>query len=179
MKNFKLLLATTAILSTGALLANADTTPGSFTGETTDMDVKVEIIEARSLSATALDFGRIVVTKAVDDISIRIDEDGNERAIGDGAYILKTGSKGVVIGATCDELTYADKIDLTKPAGATGNAKVLYINCNQVEDQATFYGEFNIAGTGDDAIVAGNYTGKLTVTVIPTIYGNGATASGD
>ena len=171
MKNFKLLLATTAILSTGALLANADTTPGSFTGETTDMDVKVEIIEARSLSATALDFGRIVVTKNNDDLSVVMDRDGNENVDGAGnAYILKTGSKGVVTGATCEELTYANQIDLTKPTGATGDAEVHSINCNQVEDEATFYGVLHIAG--DDPIAAGNYTGKLTVTVIPTIYGD-------
>ena len=177
MKNFKLLLATTAILSTGALLANADTTPGSFTGETTDMDVKVEIIKARKLTATALDFGRIVVTQDNADITIEMDRDGNETDSGDNVYILKTGSKGVVTGATCEELTYANRIDLTKPAGATGSADVTSINCYQVDDKATFYGDLNISDS--DPIAAGNYTGKLTVTVIPTIYGNGATASGD
>ena len=173
MKNKFLLLGATALLSTVALMANADTTPGSFTGETTDMDVKVEIIEARSLSATALDFGRIVVTQDNDDLGVEMDIDGNETITsGNEAYILKTGSKGVVTGATCDELTYANRINLTIPAGATGDAEVHHINCYQDEDEATFYGTLQMDGTGDDAIVAGNYTGKLTVTVIPTIYGD-------
>ena len=60
MKNFKLLLATTAILSTGAILANADVSDSitnfRVIAEVIDEDLSLEAVEP-------LDFGKVILDK--------------------------------------------------------------------------------------------------------------------
>ena len=184
MKNKFLLLATTAILSAGALMANADTSPvGTLSGESVPVQAKAEIIHARSLSATPLDFGKIVVATNydgdwADEVQVTIDRDGNE-TIDHGfyGYILQEGSKGVVTGATCEELNWTQDLEgdasnyvlnMTKPAEVT-NAYVHNLNCYTDNGEATFYGKF-YAGGGDYVIPAGEYSGSFTVTVIEGAY---------
>ena len=111
MKNFKLLLATTAILSTGALMANA------IEGESAQVDVKAELIKARVLTPTPLDFGRIVFSQGVYELAVDVRPAKSETAsgpvvidevLGGTAYVLTQGKRGTVTGATCSQLDYPD-----------------------------------------------------------------------
>ena len=166
MKKFNLLLATTAMLSMGAMIADA-TQPDSTT-----VDVKAEVIEARSLNSTPLDFGRIVVSNA-EELGVRIDASGIETitadTAADAAYILEPGEKGVVTGANCNQVNYPNNITLTGPTGSY-MPTVSTIGC--VDDQsgsATFFGFLYISpdtAQGYDYIPAGKYSGGLTVTAI-------------
>ena len=155
MKNFKLLLATTAILSTGlAMGANA-----TFKGETTQVDLKAEIIHARVLDATPIDFGRIVISNLVPDeqaeIFINIDAEGKETIDQQlstvQGYILDKGQKGVVTGATCEQLSYDEEAfitsgEITTPAGDV-LADTTIINCKTTDGKATFYTRLRIIST--------------------------------
>ena len=65
MKNFKLLLATTAILSTGALMANADLGALGYE-DSAEFNARVELIKAAGITMihNTVSFGRLVQTGA-------------------------------------------------------------------------------------------------------------------
>ena len=169
MKNFKFLLATTAILSMGAVAANADV------GDETVVPVRAEIVTVHNLHATPIDFGRI----AVDDVEfdagsylfVGMDQAGivtsSERSSVPG-YILSNGKKGVVKGTDCEHLDFANKVDMSVPTTQDDVARASAdIKCISVDGDATFYGEFKLSITmSGEMVPAGNYTGSLTVTEI-------------
>ena len=203
MKNFKLLLGATALLSTGALLANATTPVGTLTGESVLVPVNAEVVKAYSLSATPLNFGKVVFSSDPEYpttvLAVEVDENG-VTAIDDigsvegkgnaSAYVLTQGAAGLVTGATCDQLIYPGSDNpeeggqfnlTTRPAGATSNldSHIDSLKCKTVDGKSVFYGRFMLEDIAQTEILPGTYSGSFEVTVISTIYDNEATASGD
>ena len=195
MKNKFLLLSATALLSAGALMANATTPVGTLTGESVLVPVNAEVVKAYSLSATPLNFGKVVFSSDPEYptilLSVLVDENGvttidSTRSVeGKGnpsAYVLTQGATGVVTGATCDQLIYpgSDSVDggdvtlTTKPAGATNflHARIFELKCKTVGEKSVFYGRFNLQDLNEGEILPGTYSGSFEVTVIPTIYDN-------
>ena len=188
MKKLNLLLATTAILSMGAMTASATDTGN----ETTSVPVKVEIIPARTLSATALDFGRIVVPVADNDtgegisqINLSMSSAGvttitsqtKDQGYNGEAYILKQGTQGVVTGATCAELATmpasvglndVSEVTIGSGGSASDNAITLSnIACNTADGKAYIYGDLEISsGVDNIAYDHGIYKGSFTVTAV-------------
>ena len=192
MKNFKLLLGATALLSTGALLANATTPVGTLTGESVLVPVNAEVVKAYSLSATPLNFGKVVFSSdpeyPTNMLSVEVDENGITtideiwNSEYNSAYVLTQGAAGVVTGATCAQLIYpgSDSVDggtlnlTTRPAGAANSLEsyVAELKCKTVDGKSVFYGRFNLEDSANGEILPGTYSGSFEVTVIPTIYDN-------
>ena len=174
MRNFKLLLGATALLSMGAMTVNA--TPGDITGESTSVQTRVEILKARSLANTVpLDFGRIIVDQGVNEFAVIMDSSGGETfdfINGGSAYILTQGTKGVVTGASCSQLSYpasSTKIIVTPPTGATiERAYIIDLACTDDNNgNATFNAYLNIDNASSETpVAAGIYTTSFTVTAI-------------
>ena len=183
MKNIKLLLATTAILSTTAVASFAETVPGA----STSVDVDAELVEVRAIKATSdLSFGRVAYmdysgNTSINFIGIITDENGittvdeiglNPQSADVETYVLTQGTRGVVKGATCNELDYPGKdssgsttIELDNvPTGAEG-AIVSLLYCKTVENTSVFYGEF-YTEPSSGKIIPGTYSGSFTVTLI-------------
>lgn len=162
MKNFKLLLATTAILSTTALMANA------ITGESEKVDIKAELIKARSLeNIQPLDFGRIVFEDGTTSLTANMDSSGNVSISGGEAYVLTQGKMGIVTGATCEKLSYpTGTISLTIPDGGSVVSTVTNLTCITDGETSKFYANFRSNNFTSGGIPAGIYTGSFTVTAI-------------
>ena len=177
MKNIKLLLATTAILSTTLVAKVMAADPGTLDDEKATINVEAEIIHARSLTATPLKFGRIVINKDnKGPITLVMSSSGVVEPDDTGAYILSQGQKGTVTGAICDELTWqkTGNIAINPPSGKSiAEANLQNISCVDNNDQATFYANLVLYNAANNApIPEGKYSGSFIVTVISTIYDN-------
>ena len=117
MKNFKLLLATTALLSVGTMGANA-------ANPSKDMNVDVEIVVADSMSVVDhLDFGRWVVPKNITSITLSMDSTGAITPNVEGATKVGNSSqRGWVQNVPCDTLLLPETVYLTLGAGHTKGA---------------------------------------------------------
>ena len=159
--------------------------------ETTSVPLKVEIIPAKTLSATALDFGRIVVPAGVRDIYFNMDNKGKISFVGqdvadaekyDGkskAYSLTgEGSRAVVTGATCEQLAamptdsigFADRSDMTGSNNHDNGgtyATVSDLTCETEDGKAYIHGNLYIdSSDGDVNLNYGTLKGSFTVTAV-------------
>jgi len=197
MKNFKLLLATTAILSTTSLAVIA----GVDGQDTLSLPASVEIIQPIQLGySQALDFGRIVVPNAdgMLDITLGVfDRDESPLSFATevaptGSYILEQGKVAILTGVTsCDQVTWSipdDGFPLTVPAnapeGASGEVYGLY--CDDDANGVYIGGQLSIFGpTGDShsRIYPGEYKGNVTITAVypddPRVSSNSGSGNGD
>ena len=178
MKNFKLLLATTAILSTGALLANAT---GIMGNETAIVPVVADIVTPLLLTVEEpLDFG-VIAAFDVNTLEVTMNNQGETSItnstlsdsspfiVDNSAYILKQGGMGVVSGATCSNIALpaVSEVTLTNSGGRytatncggmdpelcplerSSNYSLTSLNCITVEGKAKIYGTLSMdAGKG-------------------------------
>ena len=184
MKNFKLLLATTAILSMGAMAANA------LTGETESVEMKAELIRAISLENTEpLDFGRIVVEDETTSLTVAMNSSGVSSVSGTtvgtqgkviNAYVVTQGGKGIITGANCAHLSHPTSAHLNVPTGAPESISIYItgLSCVPIDDStSSFYGTLHFSSTSSTTPVPeGKYTGSFTVTAI---YPDETPSSGD
>ena len=168
MKNFKLLLATTAILSTGALLANATGTTGH---ETETVNFSIELVQARSLHQDQpIKFGRIVLDQDTLTLEAQISSEGIITSVGGNEgthpYALDGAQKGIVSGATCEQLSYPSSTTNITPPSGNLTTKHMNIDCLTVEGKAIFYGDINMKMENNAPLPIGTYNGSFTVTAV-------------
>ena len=150
MKNFKLLLATTAILSTGALLANA--TGLSGLSDTTPLEVKAEIIKNIQFeSVEPVDFGRIAwdFRDGVNNsLSFYPDSSGNTNPVYDGVAFHDGGK----VGKVCFT-------EIVQDATLGSGLSVTVASINSIEDNEHHkIAEYNGTSEDSDYIADGGVT---------------------
>ena len=168
MKNFKLLLGATALLSTGALLVNA----GSIIGqETINVRMSVDVIRPLNLTKEKdLYFGKVVVPEGINDITISMDSAGivsiPSESIGyiEGIttnpvpYVLTQGHRGIIGGATCNQINFTVKNSMTNTVSSSSEGMAdrtgptntyLSVFCEDADDKANIYA--NVKLQNDDA----------------------------
>ena len=177
MKNFKLLLATTAILSMGTMAVNA----GVVGQDTLTVPVSAEVIRPLQLEYTQeLDFGRVI---APEDrvVGLTMDSTGNVTVSGpnaSGIYMLEQGKAAIITGASCNQIelpsTGSENLLLTNPEGAPeGNkAYIGTLSCVTVNEDTVIYGTLyfqnmtKAEGETYGTVYPGVYHGSFTITAI-------------
>lgn len=184
MRNIKLLLATTAMLSMGAMVANAT---GIVGNETVDMPVKVDLITPISLTVDQpLDFGRIVVKDTLM-MTLSMNSDGittitsqtspmdaQSNTHPGSSYILQPGGVGIISGTTCANISLPDSpstISISDPnsecSGQSCSLLITQLKCDTVNGKSYISGGMSISGySSSKPIPSGNYRGSFTVTAV-------------
>ena len=180
MKNFKLLLATTAILSMGAMTVKAE-----IKGESVNLPASVEIIRSAFLDVEQnLDFGKIVIPGDNTGIVATMDSSGQvsvenmysgETA---GAYVLTNGKLGLISGAQCANLSIPTTHKVYHkdgPAEEDGDGAVdvdiKNLACNNYDEDeniVAIYGEMHAYcdGANDCKTPDGKFNSAITITYI-------------
>ena len=174
MKNFKLLLATTAILSMGAV--NVKATDLSYT-DSAEINASIELYRTNGISVIdeILNFGSLVSTGEHDDASVRLDATNMVRTItGSGVIATRTDDyhfarirlyepEGYSVALTMDSLILmnindADEVTLVPEYWANGEMRIGDYH----------FREYTIGGSIDlsEAKFYGDYEGILTVTAV-------------
>ena len=193
MKNFKLLLATTAILSTGfAMNVKAIGVKGN---ETAIIPVFLDIVAPISFTVEhPLDFGRIMA-KDVNSMVVDIDNSGvtsitsstlKADSTATSPYVLEQGGLAIISGTDCTHISLpSTSVSLTNSAGsafpsnATGSAggyTLTNITCETDSNtgKAKIYGKLYLNGGymmngGHEeklAVLPGRISGEMTVTAV-------------
>ena len=169
MKNFKLLLATTAILSTGAVMANAEN--GGIM-----MNAGVNITRAGKLKKTQdINFGSVVIPTNATELVLYMGRDGEVTAGDESVHVMGDSFTGRLEGAPCSLLSYPDNVEITsKPTSeynVTGSISDIicvdsgYDGINISSSDARFFAlELNITSTGP--LASGRYYGGFTITSV-------------
>ena len=195
MKNFKLLLATTAILSAGALLANATGITGN---ETAIVPVVADIVTPLLLTVEKpLDFG-VIAAYDINTLEVTMNNQG-ETSITNStsstpsiplitdtfAYILKQGGMGVVSGATCSNIALPEvsEVTLTNSGGSytamdcggmdpeicqlerSSNYSLTSLNCITVDGKAKIYGTLSMDAGSGGLAIP---AGRITGNIVVT-----------
>lgn len=167
MKNFKLLMATTAILATEAIIANA-------TDPSVNMNVGVNIHRASTFEKTAdMNFGSIIIPDSAKELHITMNIDGIVTAADESETVQSLDDAGVgeTSGVPCGLLSYPSEVELnTGPASEytiTGSAKNIVASGNAAgisTDRCFFFGDLDITSTGP--LESGIYMGHFTITAV-------------
>ena len=168
MKNKFLLLGATALLSTGALLANAE-------NPTADMNVDVELVMANQFwVVNNLKFGRWNVPTGTKTVTLSMDEDG---IVTSSSGVTEIGSDtaqiGVTYGAPCDTLSFPETVyltgndvyekDRTSGEGTLTNLKATF---NEGADfTCVVHGDLTI-GVEPYEVTSSMYSGSFTITAV-------------
>ena len=168
MKNKFLLLGATALLSTGAIVANA-------ANPTDDMKVNVELVVASQFKANGdLEFGRWNVPTGTKTVTLSMASNG---VVTPSTGVTEIGSDtsdpGNTIGAPCDTLLFPETVylsadsgyvkDLTSGPGTLTNLKAT--DGDGVEFACNVYGDLTI-GDGSAEIRSSLYSGSFTITAV-------------
>ena len=166
MKNFKFLLATTAILST-ALTVNVEAT-----NPTADMNASIEIISVAEFTVTQdLDFGRWAFSEESPQgtHTFSMDNTGNVTYTGDSEDTptrVTNGTRGVVEGMPCDILSFPEKHYII----TVGDDSIFLTGLHAVETAehtcAVYADNLEFDDDDDNGIVAQKYSGTFTITAV-------------
>ena len=172
MKNFKLLLASTAILSTGALMANAE-----ITNPTADMNVGIELIVTNAFDVGAdMDWGRWVIPSETKSIIFTMDKTGDISTTTSGVTLIAPPFEtAYTAGAPCDTLTFPDEVYLvgnnsySHEEGGEGVVTGFYaVEASDTAGYTCYIFAQTLTVTGEDGenIKSSPYTGSFTITAV-------------
>ena len=171
MKNFKLLLATTAILSAGLAMNAKAANP------TDDMNVSIELVVADQFEVTQhMNFGQWVVPSNASSTTFYLDFDGEIQVLSGTATRIDddTAPYGYTVGAPCDTLSFPPTVYLAEGYN-TGqqiseeNASATLTNIEAVKDGETEDKGHNCRIFGKLTIpqpTSTPYHGKITITAL-------------
>ena len=159
MKNFKLLLATTAILSTGALVANAE-------NPKIDMYAAVEILSVADFTnARDMDFGKWVVPEGKKSFTISLKEDGAS-SVDETVTIITDGISGMTSGMPCNLLSFPNSVTFDTTPSNTATATLSGIYSDDAGEYECFIYANSLVIEDTNSIPSGIYEGHFEVTAV-------------
>ena len=169
MKNFKLLLATTAILSTALAINTKAANP------TQDMNVDVEIVRADAFQVWQhMNFGRWVVPSGTKSITLSMDQNGNVTTTTAGATRIETGRKGKTLQVPCNTLSFPATVYLRPDTEHTkdlnsGSYRLTNITATAEgtsDFECAIHGDLTIASGSSSDIESTQYSASFTITAM-------------